>query len=262
MGAPSIVAHQAGHDPGGEPASHYPAYPPSRGWSSVAASSEVALVPIDAAGSRGGDAMDEDDDLPTRSLVDTDPADVAGQLAGGIRQRRGGESQEAARNGGRFGSRIDPDAKRDTWVVVWGVPPGKSNDVLSCFSQFGHVEEQRGVPDSNWLYLKYATRLQAEKALAAGHGSRLTNTVMLGVQKVVEDEVWYSLREGRIPPLAAAQPLLGTGSSTSARPSTAQRSGRDEQTVDDADLLGAPPQRPRGEASICGRIKQFFGFYQ
>lgn len=154
MGAPSVVAQQAGYDQGGEPVSHYPTHSSSRGWSSVPAGSEVALVPIDAAGSRGGDAMDEDDDLPTRSLVDTDPAEVADQLAGGIRQRRGGESQEAARNGGRFGSRIDPDAKRDTWVVVWGVPPGKSNDVLSSFSQFGHVEEQRGVPDSNWLYLK------------------------------------------------------------------------------------------------------------
>lgn len=37
---------------------------------------------------------------------------------------------------------------------------------------------------------RYATRLQAEKALAAGHGSRLTDTVMLGVQRVSDDEVW------------------------------------------------------------------------
>lgn len=36
---------------------------------------------------------------------------------------------------------------------------------------------------------RYATRLQAEKALAAGHGSRLTDTVMLGVQRVPDDEV-------------------------------------------------------------------------
>lgn len=37
--------------------------------------------------------------------------------------------------------------------------------------------------------VRYATRLQAEKALAAGHGSRLTETVMLGVQRINEDEV-------------------------------------------------------------------------
>lgn len=35
---------------------------------------------------------------------------------------------------------------------------------------------------------RYATRLQAEKAVAAGHGSRLSDKVMLGVQKV-QDEV-------------------------------------------------------------------------
>lgn len=40
---------------------------------------------------------------------------------------------------------------------------------------------------------RYATRLQAEKALAAGHGSRLTATVMLGVQKVPDDEVCYGV---------------------------------------------------------------------
>lgn len=39
--------------------------------------------------------------------------------------------------------------------------------------------------------VRYATRLQAEKALAAGHGSRLTETVMLGVQRINEDEVRY-----------------------------------------------------------------------
>lgn len=38
------------------------------------------------------------------------------------------------------------------------------------------------------LFTRYATRLQAEKALAAGHGSRLTGTVMLGVQRVSDDE--------------------------------------------------------------------------
>lgn len=31
--------------------------------------------------------------------------------------------------------------------------------------------------------------------------------------------------------------------------------------VDDTDLLGAPPQRPRGERSVCGRVMAFFGFY-
>lgn len=31
--------------------------------------------------------------------------------------------------------------------------------------------------------------------------------------------------------------------------------------IDDADLLGAPPQRPNGAKSVCGRIMALFGFY-
>lgn len=111
-------------------------------------------MPVDASGTQGPDDMDDDEDLPTRSLVDTDADDGGvGLNVGGIRQRRGGNSQVSVVGGG-YGSRAEPDATRDTWVVVWGVPPGKSNDVLSCFLQFGHIEEQRGVPDTNWVYFK------------------------------------------------------------------------------------------------------------
>lgn len=31
--------------------------------------------------------------------------------------------------------------------------------------------------------------------------------------------------------------------------------------IDDADLLGAPPQRPRGDQGVCRKIMGFFGFY-
>ncbi|CAM9263741.1 unnamed protein product [Laminaria digitata] len=220
---------------------------------------EVALVPVDSNGSSRLMGDDDDDDMPTRSLADSH--DVRDDLLGkgGLRQRRGG-------HGGAVGAvNAEPDEQRATWVVVWGVPPGKSNDVLSSFLQFGHIEEQRGAPDSNWLYFKYATRLQAEKALAAGHGSRLTETVMLGVQRVNEDEVWQALREGRIPPLAAGQPVLGRETSRGAagrgRSSNVQRSSGGPTQVDDADLLDAPPQRPRGDRGVCGRVMGFFGFY-
>ncbi|CAB1116319.1 unnamed protein product [Ectocarpus sp. CCAP 1310/34] len=163
----------------------------------VGFSSDVAFVPVEASGnSRGQNVMDDDDDdddIPTRSLAD-DPDDVrdGGVLFGGgegLRSRRGGGGDDRMGGGGGFGGfNAAPDTQRATWVVVWGVPPGKSNQVLIRFLQFGDVVEQRGQPGSNWLYLKYATRLQAEKALAAGHGSRLTDTVMLGVQRVLDDE--------------------------------------------------------------------------
>lgn len=31
--------------------------------------------------------------------------------------------------------------------------------------------------------------------------------------------------------------------------------------VDDEDLLDAPPQRPRGDRGVCGKVMGFFGFY-
>ncbi|CAM9524118.1 unnamed protein product [Ectocarpus sp. 4 AP-2014] len=167
----------------------------------VGFSSEVALVPVEASGnSRGRNVMDDDDDddIPTRSLAD-EPDDVRdGEVlfggGEGLRSRRGGGGggggdDRMGGGGGIGGFNTASDTQRATWVVVWGAPPGKSNQVLIRFLQFGDVVEQRGQPGSNWLYFKYATRLQAEKALAAGHGSRLTDTVMLGVQRVPDDEV-------------------------------------------------------------------------
>lgn len=142
-------------------------------------SSEVALVPVEANGgaNRGRNVMDDDDgdddDMPTRSLVD-DPdvhddgpsaAAAAAGAAGGLRYRPGRGGGEGSRTGhgggggasaggGVGGFNAEPDALRATWVVVWGVPPDMANEVLTRFLQFGHVEEQRGQPGSNWLYMK------------------------------------------------------------------------------------------------------------
>lgn len=102
------------------------------------------------------DAMDEDDDLPTRSLVDDDSVAGAGFPGGdGLRNRRP-RCDPAADRGVDIGSGASrPDIERDTWVVVWGVPPGKSTDAVSCFLEFGHIQEQRGHDDSNWLFLRW-----------------------------------------------------------------------------------------------------------
>lgn len=135
-------------------------------------SSEVALVPVEAGGGERNvmDDVDDDDDddMPTRSLADLpdirDDGDSA--AAEGLRYRRGGGGGggdgRRLRVGGGSGGILGggafraerPDTQRATWVVVWGVPLGSANEVLTRFLQFGHVEEQRGQPDSNWLYLK------------------------------------------------------------------------------------------------------------
>lgn len=130
---------------------------PSAAWNG----GEAALVPVDAnGGSRTGQTsmLDDDDDdfMPTRSLADNDVGDGGAGAGAGLRQRRGGDGR-AGGSGGvdhAFGRQAEPDVQRATWVVVWGVPQEKATDVLTRFLQFGHIEEQRGHPDSNWLYFK------------------------------------------------------------------------------------------------------------
>lgn len=151
---------QAGPATGPGPAGHQQGFGPDAGFGS-----EVALVPAEANGDgRGRNVMDDadddddDDDMPpTRSLADGDHLDAGGDgasAAEGLRYRRGGGG------GGREGTLVGgfsaerPDTQRATWVVVWGVPPGAANEVLTRFLIFGQVEEQRGQPGSNWLYLK------------------------------------------------------------------------------------------------------------
>lgn len=125
--------------------------------SKVSFGGSVALVPVDTnsnGDSRGRSvADDEDDDMPTRSLADTAHASDGGVRAEGLRHRRG-EGRVGGDVNTVFGGREEPVSQRVTWVVVWGVPPGRADDVLTSFLQFGHIEEQRGKPDSNWLYLK------------------------------------------------------------------------------------------------------------
>lgn len=155
---------------GPRPTAHQQGFSPDVGGG-YGSSSEVALVPLEASGvGRGRNVMDDDDDdddMPTRSLAD-DPEirdDGASAAAEGLRYRRGGGGSvgdgRGLRVGGGSGGILGggfgaerPDTQRATWVVVWGVPPGSANEVLTRFLQFGHVEEQRGQPGSNWLYLK------------------------------------------------------------------------------------------------------------
>lgn len=132
----------------------------------VGSSSEVALVPVEASGNGRGVTMDDDDDddMPTRSLADDPDVVRDSGFSGateGIRYRGGGaggggSGRVSVGGEGAVGgfSNAEPDTERTTWVVVWGVPPGKGSEVLTRFLQFGDVEEQRGHAGSNWLYLK------------------------------------------------------------------------------------------------------------
>ncbi|CAM9423758.1 unnamed protein product, partial [Phaeothamnion confervicola] len=129
----------------------------------------------------------------------------------GLRQRRGGGGGDSASTpifgkgsglggggGGAFsasgasagppllapalpGPRLDdPWAE---WVMVYGFHAAAASEVFRRFQGLGSVVEQRAGP-GNWLFLRYATPLQADKVAAAGPYAMLSDHIMLGVQKL------------------------------------------------------------------------------
>lgn len=122
----------------------------------VGTTTDLALVPTDSnGGSHGRNMMDDDDDLPTRSLAYANNFSAGGGTSsGGLRHRRAGEGRAVSVGEPGLGRVIEPDVQRATWVVVWGAPAGKANEVLTRFLQFGRIEEKRAMPGSNWLYFK------------------------------------------------------------------------------------------------------------
>ena len=67
-----------------------------------------------------------------------------------------------------------------TWVTVFGFPPSAASYVLTQAAMWGHVLEHRTPAQGNWMHLKFASRLQARKALARS-GRLLTDTLIIGV---------------------------------------------------------------------------------
>jgi len=68
----------------------------------------------------------------------------------------------------------------DSWVTVWGFPPAAASFVIEQFSGCGAVLQHVMPPNSNWMHLRFQTRMQASKALSKS-GTVLGGTLMVGV---------------------------------------------------------------------------------
>jgi len=82
--------------------------------------------------------------------------------------------------GGDYSTCGADDADPGVWVTVYGFPPSAANFILTQAALWGHVLEHRIPAQGNWMHLKFASRLQARKALAR-NGRLLTDTLMIGV---------------------------------------------------------------------------------
>ena len=94
------------------------------------------------------------------------------------------------------------DQDAGTWVTIFGFPPSAASYILTQAGMWGHILEHK-IPSQvstsfcisfendvasfnsitvqgNWMHLKFASRLQARKAMAR-NGRLLTDTLMVGV---------------------------------------------------------------------------------
>ncbi len=71
------------------------------------------------------------------------------------------------------------DAKRK-WVTIFGFPPSATGYILSQFSQYGNIACHHMPANSNWMHVKYQTRVQAQKALSKSIRV-LGGSIMIGV---------------------------------------------------------------------------------
>merc|ERR1712059_121769 len=85
-------------------------------------------------------------------------------------------------------SGCDDSPPMATWVTVWGFPPSAASFVLQQFGSCGTVLQHVMPPNSNWMHIRFQTRLQASKALSK-NSSILGGSIMVGVASCKEESV-------------------------------------------------------------------------
>ncbi|KAH9190126.1 hypothetical protein AeNC1_007903 [Aphanomyces euteiches] len=73
------------------------------------------------------------------------------------------------------------------WITVFGFPIQDMDAIFSYFQTLGDVVQYR-YGRGNWLYIRYRTRLQAEKALQES-GSTLSGRIMIGTKRCLAWEM-------------------------------------------------------------------------
>lgn len=131
-------------------------------------------------------------------------------------------------------SGVDP-----RWVTVFGFPRSRTTEILHFFRKYGELLDHR--PSSgNWVHICYATKLQAQQALAK-NGKVINGDLMIGVVSCTEENV-------RTRPLAAPNSLR------SATPAIASLSSKQSTVL----LPSAVPQASSGFWSSF--LSHVFGF--
>lgn len=75
------------------------------------------------------------------------------------------------------------DALWNSWIVIFGFSASHSvHGILQLFQEYGEIVQHR-VGEGNWLFIRYAHPVQAERA-ASSHLVYLSSTSVVGVQQM------------------------------------------------------------------------------
>lgn len=77
----------------------------------------------------------------------------------------------------------------DFWITVFGFPTSAASMILQHFSQCGTIVEKVFPPQNgNWVHLKFASRLECDKALNYNE-KILGNNIMIGVTQCKDKQI-------------------------------------------------------------------------
>jgi nuclear pore complex protein Nup53 len=225
---------------------------------------------------------------PTASLLDENTPAVAtpqservrptndeasSRLLSGLRgERNSSSSNGLSSNGGALSETLNltplpvPASANDvlhgdhfeTWVTVFGFPPSAISDVLRRFQGFGEVVDHRA--SGNWLHVRYATRLQAEKALCQ-NGALINNgMIMVGVRRCnaqtlsqLQSANNRDVRGVSSGPADAERRNRSRGLAGTQRAYQQNARRQHMAAADDADIM----QTPRKREGVCPRLMKF-----
>ncbi|XP_067641780.1 nucleoporin Nup35 [Eurosta solidaginis] len=75
------------------------------------------------------------------------------------------------------------------WITVYGFPPSAISTILQHFAQCGTIVDKVFPPQNgNWVHLKYASRLECDKALSYNE-KILGNNIMIGVTQCKDKNI-------------------------------------------------------------------------
>ncbi|KAL8602010.1 hypothetical protein ACOMHN_008501 [Nucella lapillus] len=80
------------------------------------------------------------------------------------------------------------DILDETWVTVFGFPPGATSFILQQFSQYGNILKHVPSAEGNWMHVHYQSKLQAKKALSK-NGKVYGGRMMIGVLACIDKNV-------------------------------------------------------------------------